>query len=138
MSKPSHPNTLGHYAEAKEPKRKRPRKLTLSECQVTLNADYDNCVVRGNAMASGDDAADKECEDEILSRLERGDLWAWACVEVIVQWQDFKGRAVLGCCSYESEAAFREDAYFTDMQTEALEDLNTQIEAAYNQIRELF
>ncbi len=94
----------------------------MSKFTVSVYAEQDCTPVRGNALASGDSAEDKRCEDEILARLESGDIWAWASVTVRVEYNDTSGEmyseAYLGCCSYAAEAEFRADAYFTDMVDE--------------------
>ena len=69
----------------------------------------DDCPVRGNALASGDDAYDKKVEDEILERLDNGDVWAWAVVEVRAGYGDLSASDYLGACSYESEKDFRDN-----------------------------
>lgn len=97
---------------------------------ITLRAEVDDIPVRGNAMASGDDAADQAVENEILARLDNGDVWAWAHVTVTATFGGSRqGRANLGACSYESEADFRRDPYFTDMVREALEELASNLES---------
>lgn len=92
----------------------------------TITVEQDDTPVRGNAMASGDDAADRECEDEIIRRLDQGDVWAWALVTVTCHYQDFTGRDTLGGCSYEDENDFKNDGgegYWAGMQRQAYEDL---------------
>lgn len=100
--------------------------MTL-EIEYRIAAQQDDTPVRGNAMASGDSAEDKKVEDEILARLDRGDEWAWALVDVsarvTVDGKEFAGRAYLGACCYENEAAFKADGYYEDMCKEAVEDL---------------
>lgn len=92
--------------------------------------------VRGNAMASGDDEADKKLEDEILERLERGDVIAWCCaiVEVKIETpngETFTGRAHLGASSYNTEAEMRRDCMeHYDLKSEALLDLHQKLDAA--------
>lgn len=98
------------------------------EITYEIAVEQDDTPVRGNAIASGDAVADKEVEDEILRRLDQGDVWAWACVEVraIVELdgQRFLGNTYLGGVSCKDEAEFREnDDYFSDMKAEALLDL---------------
>lgn len=89
--------------------------------------------VRGNAIASDDEAYDKEVEDEILARLEY-DLWAWCCVEVRAtieipeQGIKVSGSDYLGGCSYKNEADFRSGGYFEDMVEEAVRALADEIE----------
>jgi hypothetical protein len=95
----------------------------------------DDTPVRGNALASGDDAADKECEDKIIEGLKRGDDWHWALVEVraIISsgGQRFMGRATLGACSYGSLAELRADTFEDgggyDLRVDALDDLKTYL-----------
>jgi hypothetical protein len=91
-------------------------------------AEYETMPVRGNALASGDDAFDLLVEDEIIERLERHDVWAWACVKVVASWDGFTGESGwLGACTYENEESFRGDAYFTDLKAEALEALQNTL-----------
>ena len=85
--------------------------------------------VRGNAMASGDDDADRAYENEILSRLDAGDEWAWCSVRVVASLETdggvlLEGDAWLGCCSYRDEADFRSD--LPDLEDEALDNLNAK------------
>ncbi len=96
----------------------------------TITVTEDHAAVRGNAMASGDDAADKAQEDEIIRRLNSGDVWAWATVKVTATYEEFSGEAHLGCCSYASEADFKADAYYRDMRFEAFEDLKRNLGGA--------
>lgn len=94
---------------------------------IELRWERDLTPVRGNALASGDDAEDKVQEDEIIARLDRGDDWAWCCVTVTAEYYGCTGRDTLGGCSYKSEAEFRADPYFADMVNTALEDLHRQL-----------
>lgn len=104
------------------------RELTAADVEFEVTAEPEDVPVRGNALASGDDAADKEYEDEILRRVVRGDTWAWCVVIVTAKWSDYVGRAVLGGCTYDGEADFRKNSmYIEDMKAEALDDLNRVI-----------
>jgi hypothetical protein len=83
---------------------------------ITLEAIPETIRVRGNALASGDDALDKEAEDEIISRLESGDVWAWFTAKVSVR--DSHGREAsdyLGACCYEDGEDFKRGGYYLDM-----------------------
>lgn len=98
--------------------------------KVELTADYDDLSVHGNAIASGDAALDEKVETEILERLERGDVWAWAHVRVTVSIDGFEGSDSLGACSYASEADFKQPGgYYRDMLWAALKDLSESIGA---------
>ncbi len=91
--------------------------------ETTISIEPEHIPVRGNAMASDDDDADRECEDEILARLDAGDLWAWCSVRVRVQCGDLYEDEYLGCCSYRDEADFRANGGFEDMEHAARERL---------------
>lgn len=87
--------------------------------------------VRGH-FDSGDKDQDKELEDEIIARLDKGDDWAWCCVEVraTVDSPDgiFTGSDYLGACSYKNEKDFcTEDGYFPDMKKAALDALKEDL-----------
>lgn len=110
--------------------RKTKARLTFYPITYRLIVEEDDVEVRGNAIASGDDAADKVIEDEILARLENGDVWAWARVEVRAECAGFVGRDFLGACTYRDEAEFRKDAYYTDMCELALDDLRDTLKRA--------
>lgn len=101
---------------------------SMEQVEFILEADYCDIPVRGNALASGDDAADKACEDEIIRRVNDGDIWAWAYVTVTAKWRDMEGRDSLGCCSYEDEEDFKADGYYDDMKQMAYADLIKKIE----------
>jgi hypothetical protein len=94
------------------------------EYDVTLEALPETVRVKGNALASEDDALDKEAEDEILARLESGDIWAWFTAKVTVR--DSYGREAsdfLGCCSYKDERDFKQGGYYLDMIKVCLDEI---------------
>ncbi len=83
-------------------------KLTVEYHHVL---DFDDVPVRGNTMASGDDAFDREVEEEILQRMDRGDVAAWALAQVHATLEfDVNGEELfqgigetaVGPCSYGS------------------------------------
>lgn len=95
-----------------------------SEYDITLEAIPETIRVRGNALASGDDQLDKEAEDEILARLESGDVWAWFTAKVSVR--DDQGREAtdyLGACCYEDERDFKRGGYYLDMIRTCIDEL---------------
>jgi hypothetical protein len=104
------------------------RTLKPSDVTFTLECLAEDTPVRGNAMASGDDATDREAEDWVNCQLRDGNEWAWCTVKVTAEWQTFRGVAYLGCCSYLSEEDFRVGGYYESMKDEALDDLNESIE----------
>lgn len=97
---------------------------------MTLQPEYwvtiepEEIPVEGNAMASGDDEADRAEEQAILERLDAGDDWAWCTVVVHARLGDAVGTAALGCCSYADEDDFKAPGgYYEDLCAEALEDI---------------
>lgn len=87
------------------------KKLLVSkEVEVELEVLPEHSMVRGN-FASGDDAADKEMETEILNRLNSGDDWAWFTAKVTARIfvgdeLTIEATEYLGCCSYANEKDF--------------------------------
>jgi hypothetical protein len=109
----------------------------MSNANVTysIHAEQDDQPVRGH-FVSDEPELDRELEESILRRLDRGYIWAWASVRVTasitIDGVTFEGHDYLGGCSYKSEADFREPGgYFDDMKVEALADLRrTLMDAA--------
>lgn len=88
------------------------KRLECDGWDYEVEVEPEHVDYRGNAMASGDDDADREAEEWIERQLNRGNLAAWCCVIVTATetnprpgFQARSGVAVLGCCSYENEAA---------------------------------
>ena len=103
----------------------------------TLEVFFDDTDVRGNVIVSGDDAADKEAEDEIIARLDSGDVWAWALIKVTAsagagRWTLQGEPAYLGGCSYASLDDFVKGSadYWQDLKQEALTNLKKAIREA--------
>lgn len=110
-------------------------KLEKLGLEVKLEAKQDDTSVRGNAMCSGDKNFDRKVEDKILSRLEDGDVWAWAVVTVTVRDSrtGLEGYDCLGGCNYKSEADFkRADDYWSDMVSIAYGNLRKLLEDRAN------
>jgi hypothetical protein len=113
------------------------RKLTADDVTFHVTFEQDELSVRGNALASGDDDADREEEERILTELRHGNMLAWCCVTVSAQWRHHTGYATLGACSFDSESDFEESGYADDMRIEALADLNADLEALARDIHDL-
>ncbi len=127
------------------------RKLTEADVTFTVEVLEEDTQVRGNAVASDDDAADKALEDEIVSRLESGHVEAWCCLRVKAEWTApectvFEGLQHLGCCSFlpndtihkstRDQIAESVDDYA--MKSEALADLQREVDRAdYREAGEL-
>ncbi|KKN65618.1 hypothetical protein LCGC14_0479340 [marine sediment metagenome] len=107
------------------------RQLLKVNVFFTIEPETEHTPLKGNVLASGDDETDEAAEKEVQKQLETGNEWAWCCVKVTAVWHstsgtEYSGTACLGCCSYESEKDFRGD-YYTELQKEALADLNTKL-----------
>lgn len=105
--------------------------MTIEEMEnkynVRINATQDDLPVRGNCIATDDKEFDKTVEDEILERLDGGDVWAWADVEVQATLPDGRtGSAYLGGCCYEDEADFKRGGYYEGMILNAVEDAESK------------
>ena len=116
----------------------KPRKLTAKEVTFTLDVTQDDIDFRGNAMASGDDAADRELEDEIAAALDRGDIEAWCRIVVKAHYQGFEGFDSLGgCCflgpievdgeTWSVKRQINEHVEAHGMREQALDDLNERV-----------
>lgn len=105
---------------------------------IRVYCQPEHIPVRGNYMASGNDAEDKACEDEIIERLNSGDDWAWCCVEVRASYAGIDGADYLGGCSYASEKDFRKSGYyFEDMCERALDELADELERADQELEKV-
>jgi len=112
--------------------------VVLDDVEISIEVEQDDLAVRGNALASGDDALDKKVEDEILRRLEGGDVWAWAIVHVLARGYGLTGEESLGTCSYEDENDFVEHSgCFPHLVAGACDDLKQQIIARLRKVEEL-
>lgn len=114
------------------------RKLTRDDVTFTLSVEFEDDVPVRGSFASGDDAADEQLVQEILARLDRGEVWAWACVTVQATWEGISAGASLGACSYANEKDFKtEGGYYEDMCGEALDDLNATLAAMHQKLSKL-
>jgi hypothetical protein len=105
------------------------RKLTVADVEWALVAEPEDCPVKGNALASGDDAEDKAAEDAILADLESGNQWAWCHVVLTGSFKHLKTLSMLGCCSYSGEDDFKaEGGPYQDMKSEVLQELQVMAE----------
>lgn len=99
--------------------------LQAESCEYTIEVFPCDISVRGNALASGDKAADREAEAAILDQLANGNHWAWCNVTVTCEFNDEKGTAHLGAVSIDgnNEAAFKRSSHYADLCAEAFADL---------------
>lgn len=96
---------------------------------VTLECEPEHERIEGNASAI-DPATDAETNAWIHDQLRCGNEWAWCVAKVTVRYEGYSATDYLGCCSYESEAAFKEGPYYADMVHACCVDLVAQLMAA--------
>jgi hypothetical protein len=101
--------------------------LDIKDIHFTIEVEQDDIPVRGNAIASGDDIFDCKVENEIIQRLDNGDVWAWASVKVIGTYKGLSSCEYIGACSYENEAEFKADGYYDDICYDILCKLNAKL-----------
>lgn len=107
------------------------KKLTKRDCNISISIYADDTPIRGNAIVSGDDKMDKEVEDELISRLNDEDIWAWCVVTVTAEYNGYTGKDHLGACSYKNEEDFKTPGgYYDDMVENAIDELNDNIAKA--------
>lgn len=106
---------------------------TIEQVNFSMEVEPDEIPVRGNAIVSGDDNYDKEVEDELIERLNAGDVWAWALVTVTAEWNGVEGYDTLGGCSYKCEDDFKGDLYYEDLKQRAYDELITNLKALSRQ-----
>ena len=105
----------------------------IEQAEIHLEVRQDDTPIRGNAMASGDDDLDRKVEDEIIERLEDGDVWAWSLVEVFAT-VELNGETItgdsdyLGACCYHNQESFEACPYYDDMRAIAFGSLRRKLE----------
>lgn len=95
--------------------------------KVTVTCEPDITDVRGNVSASGDDAYDKQIEDETIRRM-RHNVWAWCSVKVEMTYLELSACDYLGGCSYEDEDEFKQGDEYEDMVNVCLEEIQSRID----------
>lgn len=72
--------------------------------ETTLEVLHEETPVEGNFMCTDEPEQDKRDEQEILSRLARGDALAWCCIKVTATYAGFTNDEYLGCCCFHEGA----------------------------------
>ena len=113
------------------------RDLRMDEVEFSVLFYTEDTEIEGNILASGNDAEDKEAEEEVRRQIARGNMYAWCSVEVSAKWSIFSGRALLGCCSYVSEEDARKSVEEDGLKEQALDDLNRTLVATVDALNPL-
>lgn len=104
------------------------QEITTDDVTWTVTCEDEDIPIEGNVLASGDDATDRQAEQEIREKLDGGNPWAWCSVKVTGTFGPLTVSEHLGACSYESEEDFRTPGGdFDTMQAEVLHQLNEQV-----------
>lgn len=81
-----------------------------------------------------DDHFDDEATIAAIKKdYESGNEWAWCEVEVIAEWNGFKGSSYLVGCSYNSEEDFKNDGY-SDCCDSSMEKLQEEVEEKFQKL----
>lgn len=92
--------------------------------EITIIIRPEDIPVRDNFMCTDDPEQDRKDENEIINRLNDGDVWAWCLVEVRAEFRGLIGHDSLGCCCYANEDEFKADSgYYEDMVGNAVAEL---------------
>lgn len=103
---------------------------TIEQIEFQLIAEYESIPVRGNALTSGDDDYDRKEENRIIAAIGRGNVWAWASVELKGTYKGLTASNYLGCCSYKNEKDFMKDGYYyQDMKQNVFDEIIEQLKA---------
>lgn len=96
------------------------REFKADEVDFVLGVEFDDLDIEGNVLASGDDEADRNAEEWVRNEVERGNVWAWACVIVTAKWAGFEGWDTLGGVSCKKAEDFDQ---FGDLVSNAVKHL---------------
>jgi len=110
-------------------------KFDRNKVRYTLHVEQEEIEVRGNAVCTVDPVYDKRYEDEIIDRLDGGDVWAWARVKVTAYYDginDVTGTDSMGGCSYNGEEDFRKCSYYDEMKEIACNDLEVKLDSIFS------
>ena len=104
---------------------------------VMLEIRKSDVPIRGNAMVSGDSEYDRKVENEIIERLDSGDIYAWfdakVTVSIEVNGVEFEGYDILGACSYTGLKQFLESGgYYDDMVQTALDNALSELRESFH------
>ena len=102
------------------------RAVTADEVEFEDTFEEETADLRNDKVA-------REHEDEMIERLERGDITAWCILAVRVHWKGHTGYAAL--CGYtfpEGRTGIQNQEYASEdmaqLRIEALEDLNRTLQ----------
>jgi hypothetical protein len=111
------------------------KQLKINDVSFQIYAINEDVPVKGNAIASGDDAFDRKVENRIIRELENGNVWAWCTVEVKAIYKELSASDYLGCCSYKHEKDFmKKGGYYHGMKERAFDELKKKVDEILNDL----
>jgi len=107
------------------------RRLRADEVRFHYSIQEDDYP--GYCPATGDDERDKEYEEEIVQRLDAGDILAWCTVTVQAWWrgpddEPHRGSACMGGCNYAPDTPLEEIVEDLGLREEAISALMSRLE----------
>lgn len=82
--------------------------MTDYSLKFSIDVSEDDTPVRGNFMQTDDPEQDTADENEILSRLDNGDMYAWCSVTVTAKFGDLEGSDSLHACNFAANITDKE------------------------------
>jgi len=101
-------------------------KLRPEDIEIEVNYTPEYTSPR-ESFDSGIPEYDKEDIAMVERRIDTGNPLAWCMIEVKVSWEGLSAFDLLGCCTFESEEEFLEDACYQEMLSVALHNLNQTV-----------
>ncbi len=78
--------------------------IPLDKCTVTFTREVEYTSVE-------DAFPEQDQRDYVKKQIEKGNEYAYFCAKVVVSFGPLSSEVYLGCCSYDSEADFKEESY---------------------------
>jgi len=86
------------------------------------------------------DMYEEQDKKDIEKRLNRGDIWAWAFVQVLAMPENITevfGTAAMGACSYDDEEQLLSCDCYSDMESLAIENLSDKLKDLKERLAQL-
>jgi len=74
---------------------------------------------------------EEEVNQAIANKYDNGNMAAWFCAKVAVQYREVEGTDYLGCCSYNSFKEFTttDKDYYMDMINQCIDEINREVQS---------
>lgn len=111
-------------SKAKQPKAP---KFRAEDVTYALEVEPEQDSPEGH-FAYETEAENQAAVAAIYAAIASGNEWAWCWIRVVATWNGIEGSDSLGGCSFTDRADFEQSGYWSDMQHNALRDLESAIE----------